>query len=96
MTVSIKPLTLPIQGMTCASCVAHASAQLRERPLSRLLVARYGTTWNLAQLGTGTRSWWFALAACIRSLLSHDNAAERLKEQLFISFGPLLATPARR
>jgi hypothetical protein len=82
--------------ITLAQGLAHASAQLRERPLSRLLVTRYGAIWNLAQLGTGTRSWWFALAACVRSLLTHDNAAERLKEQLFISFGPLLATPARR
>src|SRR6266508_367883 len=32
MTVNMKSLTLPIQGMTCASCVAHVERALTEVP----------------------------------------------------------------
>ena len=42
MTVSIQPLTLPIQGMTCASCVAHVERALTGVPGVSSVVVNLG------------------------------------------------------
>jgi P-type Cu+ transporter len=42
MTVSIQPLTLPIQGMTCASCVAHVERALADVPGVSSVVVNLG------------------------------------------------------
>ncbi len=32
MTAIVKPLSLPVQGMTCAGCVSHVEGALKELP----------------------------------------------------------------
>lgn len=60
MTVTIKPLTLPIQGMTCASCVAHVERVLTDVP---------GVSNVVVNLGMGKANLTYDPArACISAL----------------------------
>src|SRR3990172_8369492 len=43
MTASTKSLSLPVQGMTCASCVSHVEGELKELPGVSNVVVNLGT-----------------------------------------------------
>ncbi len=47
MTANIKPISLPIQGMSCASCVAHLERALNDLP---------GVSYVVVNLGLGKAS----------------------------------------
>src|SRR3970040_1163201 len=43
MTATTKSLSLPVQGMTCASCVSHVEGALKELPGVSNVVVNLGT-----------------------------------------------------
>jgi Cu+-exporting ATPase len=56
MTANIKPISLPVQGMSCASCVAHVERALKELPgvsdvVVNLATNKASLTYDPAQVG---------------------------------------------
>jgi P-type Cu+ transporter len=56
MTTNAKPISLPVQGMSCASCVAHVERALKELPgvsdvVVNLATNKASLTYDPAQVG---------------------------------------------